>query len=83
MVESNLKEKFSKEQIRILELIKELEIYAAYKTTKGIFYLADGLTDNSYGFYFNSKGNMETDNFLFRIRKSEKINENYFYYTAN
>lgn len=83
VVESNVKEKFSKEQIRILELIKELKIYAAYKTTKGIFYLTDGLTDNSYGFYFNPKGNMETDHFLFRIMKSEKINDNYFYYVAN
>ncbi|MBB4804161.1 hypothetical protein HNP37_004247 [Flavobacterium nitrogenifigens] len=82
-IESNLKNSFSKQQIKILDLLQELNIYSAVKTKKGIFYLVDGLTDNSYGFYFNLKGEMETDNFLFEILKFEKINTNYFYYIAN
>ncbi|WP_337964632.1 hypothetical protein [uncultured Flavobacterium sp.] len=82
-IENNVNDSFSKEQIKILNLLKELNIYSAVKTKKGIFYLVDGLTDNSYGFYFNSKEEMETDNFLFQILQSEKISKNYFYYVAN
>ncbi|PIF33371.1 hypothetical protein CLU81_3976 [Flavobacterium sp. 9] len=82
-IENNVKDSFSKEQIKILTSLQELNIYSAVKTKKGIFYLFDGLTDNSYGFYFNSKEEMETDNFLFQILRFEKINKNYFYYIAN
>ncbi|UUC44566.1 hypothetical protein [Flavobacterium cerinum] len=82
-IETNLKASFSKKQVSVLNLLKELNVYAAIKTTKGIFYLADGLTDNSYGFYFTGKGAMETDNHLFEIIGTEKINENFYYYIAN
>ncbi|KFF16054.1 hypothetical protein [Flavobacterium hydatis] len=82
-IESDVNDGFSKEQIKILDLLQELNIYSAVKTKKGIFYLVDGLTDNSYGFYFNSKEEMETDNFLFQIQRFEKINDNFFYYIAN
>ena len=75
--------KFSKQQDQILNLLNELNIYSAVKTTKGIFYLVDGFTDNSYGFYFNEKGHIEEDHLLFEIMKSEKIADNYFYYIAN
>ncbi|KFF24889.1 hypothetical protein [Chryseobacterium vrystaatense] len=75
--------KFSQQQNQILKLLNELNIYCAVKTSKGIFYLVDGFTDNSYGFYFNPKNQMEEDNLLFEIMKSEKIVDNYFYYVAN
>lgn len=74
---------FSDDQILILDLLKELSIYAAVKTSKGIFYLIDGFTDNSYGFYYSQEGKMEMDNFLFHIMTSERINAEYFYYVAN
>lgn len=74
---------FSESQNQILDLLKELNIYCAVKTTKGIFYLIDGFTDNSYGFYFSREGKMENDNFLFHILASEKIVPKYFYYVAN
>jgi len=74
---------FSESQNQILDLLKELNIYCAVKTTKGIFYLIDGFTDNSYGFYFSREGKMENDNFLFHILASEKVNPGYFYYVAN
>ena len=75
--------KFSNKQNKILNLIKELKIYSTVKTNEGIFFIVDGLTDNSYGFYFTQNNKIETDNFLFEIMKSEKINNNYFYYIAN
>ena len=75
--------KFTSEQKNILESLIELNIYSAIKTESGIFYLVDGFTDNSYGFYFSSKEKMEEDNFLFEIMKYDKINNNYFYYIAN
>ena len=74
---------FSKQQIQILNLLGELNIYCAFKTSEGIFYLADGFTDNSYGFYFNSKNHMEKNHLLFEIMKSEQITDSYFYYIAN
>jgi hypothetical protein len=80
-IESSLK--FSNPQNQILMLLAELKIYCAVKTSKGIFYLVDGFTDNSYGFYFNPKNEMEKNHLLFNIMKSEKITDNYFYYVAN
>ncbi|PIF46337.1 hypothetical protein CLU96_3367 [Chryseobacterium sp. 52] len=80
-IENNFK--FSKQQNQILTLLNELNIYCAVKTSKGIFYLADGFTDNSYGFYFNPKNQMEEDHLLFNIMKSAKIADHYFYYVAN
>ncbi|PXY39528.1 hypothetical protein DMB65_17045 [Flavobacterium cheongpyeongense] len=82
-IETNIKDSYSKKQIKLLELLKDLKIYSAIKTHKGIFYIIDGFTDNSYGYYFNQQGEMEKDNFLFQIMRSEKINKNYFYYVAN
>lgn len=75
--------KFSSEQEQILELMYEIKIYAAVKTKKGIFYLINGFTDNSFGYYYSLDGKMESDNFLFHILSSEKINPHYFYYIAN
>jgi len=82
-IDSTLITKFSNDQSEILNLLMELNIYAAVKTRKGIFYLIDGFTDNSYGFYFSETGEIEKDNFLFRIMKEEQINNKYFYYVAN
>jgi hypothetical protein len=82
-IKIDIKDKFTKKQIKLLNVLKELKIYSAFKTQKGVFYLVDGFTDNSYGFYFNKKGEMEKDNFLFQIMKEKKINGNYYYYVAN
>ena len=82
-IKTDSNEKFTEKQIKLLNLVRDLKIYAAFKTQKGIFYLVDGFTDNSYGFYFNEKGAMEKDSFLFQIMKEEKINKNYYYYIAN
>jgi len=75
---------FSKQQKTILKLLFELKIHTAYKTkTDGIFFLIDGFTDNSYGFYFNSSGIMDTNNDLFQIMTHEKLGNDFFYYVAN
>ena len=82
-IETNLKDNYSEKQIKLLDLLKDLKIYSAKKTSKGIFYIVDGFTDNSYGFYFNPQGEIEENNFLFQIMRFKKINKNYFYYIAN
>ena len=82
-IKTDVKDKFTEKQIKLLNLLRDLKIYSAFKTQKGIFYLVDGFTDNSYGFYFNKEGEMEKDSFLFEIIKAEKINKNYYYYVAN
>jgi len=74
---------FSNNQTGVLNLMHELGIYSAIKTKDGIFYLIDGFTDNSYGFFYSSTGLMESDNNLFEIMTFEKITDNYFYYIAN
>lgn len=79
----NQTDKFSKQQEEILSTLNDLKIYSALKTEKGIFYLIDGFTDNSYGYYYSLNKAIETDNFLFQIMKLEKIDKNYFYYVAN
>ena len=82
-VDSSVTDKFIEDQMAILSLLKEIKMYAAVKTSNGIFYLMDGFTDNSYGFYFSSDGKMEESNFLFHIMKSERLNSNYYFYIAN
>jgi len=74
---------YTEEQTQVLDLLKELSIYAVVKTTNGIFYLIYGFTDNSYGYYYSKSGKMETDNFLFNILASRQINPNFYYYVAN
>ncbi len=74
---------FSKNQNEILKSMLKLKIYAVYKSKKGLFFLIDGFTDNSYGFYFNEDGSMEKENHLFEIMKYDQINNQYFYYIAN
>ncbi|WP_062061388.1 hypothetical protein [Aquimarina longa] len=75
--------KFSTQQNEILSLLSQLNIYSAYKSNKGIFFLIDGFTDNSYGYFYTLDGYMETDNNLFEIMSYKRINANFFYYTAN
>lgn len=79
----NEKNGFTKEQEKILNLLGELKIYAAVKTKIGIFYVIDGLTDNSYGIYYSLNSTMELNNILFEVMDSKKITDNYFYYIAN
>lgn len=77
------KSKFNSKQEKILNLMQEANIYSIYKTKSGIFYLIDGFTDNSYGYYFSSSKIIETDNHLFEISNSQNINDEFFYYIAN
>lgn len=75
--------KFDSNQIKILELMKDLKIYAAVQTKTGIFFLLDGFTDNSYGYYNSLTRNIEKENHLFEIMISEQINDDFYYYIAN
>lgn len=75
--------KFTKEQEKILTLMEEINIYSIVKTKKGIFFLIDGFTDNSYGYYFSSSKTMEQDNHLFEIMDFANINDEFYYYIAN
>lgn len=75
--------KFSKEQEKILTQMGEINIYSIVKTKKGIFFLIDGFTDNSYGYYFSSNKTMEQDNHLFEIMDFVNINDEFYYYIAN
>lgn len=75
--------KFNKEQEKILKQMEEINIYSIVKTKKGIFFLKDGFTDNSYGFYFSSNKTMEQDNHLFEIMDFVNINDEFYYYIAN
>lgn len=77
------KNKFSKEQEKILKLMEEINIYSIVKTKKGIFFLKDGFTDNSYGYYFSSNKAMEQNNHLFEIMDFVNINDEFYYYIAN
>ncbi|MCD1118677.1 hypothetical protein [Chryseobacterium turcicum] len=75
--------KFNREQEKILNLMKEINIYSLVKTNKGVFFLKDGFTDNSYGYYFSSSKKMEQDNHLFEIMDFVYINDEFYYYIAN
>lgn len=75
--------KFSKEQEQILKQMEEINIYSIIKTSHGIFFLIDGFTDNSYGYYFSSSKKMEQDNHLFEIMDFVNINDEFYYYIAN
>ncbi len=74
---------FAKDQKEILKLLSQLNIYSAYKSENGIYFLIDGFTDNSYGFLYNSKGQIDTKNKLFEIMNYEELTDGYFYFVAN
>jgi len=74
---------FSPLQKQILEEMKNVNIYSVIKTNLGIFFLLDGFTDNSYGYYFSNSQMMENNNHLFEIMVSQKIEDGFFYYIAN
>ncbi|HFI4794965.1 hypothetical protein HZQ24_01420 [Elizabethkingia anophelis] len=82
-IKTENKSKFTLEQEKILKLMVDIKVYALVKTKTGIFFLIDGFTDNSYGYYFSLIGNMEKDNHLFEIIMSKKITNEFFYYIAN
>ncbi|UFH33454.1 hypothetical protein LNP04_07030 [Chryseobacterium sp. C-71] len=69
--------KFSKEQEKILKLMEEVAIYSIIKTNHGIFFLKDGFTYNSYGYYFSASKKMEHDNHLFEIMDFVNINDEF------
>lgn len=75
--------KYNSQQEKILDLMKQINIYAMVRTEKGIFFLLDGFTDNSYGYYFSKSKEIEMDNHLFEIMISKNINDGFFYYVAN
>ncbi|MDH2206479.1 MULTISPECIES: hypothetical protein [Empedobacter] len=74
---------FDSLQKQILEKMIEINIYSIVKTENGIFFLIDGFTDNSYGFYFSKTKNIEMNSHLFEIMISKKIDDEFFYYIAN
>ena len=82
-IKNENKSSYESNQVKILELMLDLKIYAAVQTKTGIFFLLDGFTDNSYGYYYSLDGNIETGNHLFEIMFSEKINDDFYYYVAN
>lgn len=82
-IEKSKKMKFNKEDNEILEEMEALRIYAVKRSDKGVFLLLDGFTDNSYGYYYSENGELETDNHLFDIMFSEKIENNLYYFVAN
>lgn len=75
--------KFNKEQEKILTLMEEINIYSIVKTEKGIFFLIDGFTDNSYGYYFSLSKTIEKDNHLFEIMNFVNIIDEFYFYIAN
>jgi len=77
------KSKFSKEQERILKQMQDLSVYAIVKTDKGVFFLKDGFTDNSHGYYYSFTKTMEQNNHLFEISDFTKINDEFYHYIAN
>ncbi len=82
-VKNENKFKYESEQVKILELLLELKIYAAVHTKTGIFFLLDGFTDNSYGYYYTLNRKIENENHLFEIMFSEQIDDAFYYYIAN
>jgi hypothetical protein len=47
-----------------------------------MFFLLDGFSDNSYGYFFPS-GMLENNNHLFEIMSSRNISDGFYYYIAN
>jgi hypothetical protein len=57
----------------ILRLIDKLDIYAIYNYSDGIFFLIDGVLDNSYGFVYQKSEIEIKSNHLFEITLKKEI----------
>lgn len=70
-------------EINILDALEELGIYAIYKNEDAIYFLIDGLLDNSYGYIFQIEPNKLSSNHLFEVNYKLQIAPNFYFYTAN
>lgn len=78
----DVNQKFTDEDFRILNKMKSLVIYAAYKDISATYLLIDGLLDNSLGYYI--KNDVEyKPNHLFHFMFEEDILYGLNYYVVN
>ncbi|MFT4663022.1 MAG: hypothetical protein ACI8XB_003315 [Patiriisocius sp.] len=66
----------------ILTIIDKLDIYAVYNDSDGIFFMIDGVLDNSYGFVYQKGDDEIKSNHLFDISLKTEIDSKYYYYVA-
>lgn len=79
---TNLTENYGESDKAILDLIGELNIYSVFKYNDLIYFLSDGVLDNSYGYVHHSAESKIRSNHLFDISKVTKIKPNYSFYVA-
>ncbi len=74
---------FTRTENTVLNKINDLNIYAIYNGANAIYFLIDGLLDNSYGFVYQKEPGRLKSNALFNIKYKKKIETNYYYYISN
>jgi hypothetical protein len=74
---------YSEAAMGILEQLRALNLYAAYRNDGIIYLLQDGLLDNSYGYIFTSDEIEKAASHLFKIMYSEEVGDDLYYYIAN
>lgn len=75
-------DKYSDDELAILNIMKKLDIYAIFNSKDAIFFLVDGLLDNSYGFVYKEENERIKTNHLFKIEYLKNIKSNYSYYIS-
>lgn len=75
-------QKFTFEENNILNKLKELNIYSIFNNKNTIFFLIDGLLDNSYGFVYQKEPNHIKSSHLFRIKYKKEIEAKYYFYIS-
>ena len=79
---TSLDEKFSEDDEAILQIIEKLNIYSVYNDPNTIFFLLDGVLDNSYGFAYQKNETDINSNHLFDISRKTFIKSKFYYYVA-
>jgi len=81
-ISTDISKQFSQSDSTIFDLIEKLGVYSVYKDDDVIFYLVDGVLDNSYGFAYQRGTRGIKSDHLFDISKATEIRDGYFFYVA-
>ena len=81
-VATGVNDEFDAADLSILKSMVQLNIYAIHQNAEAIFFLVDGVLDNSFGYAFQKTDKPIVADHLFNISRTTTLAPKYVYYVA-